>query len=72
MVFHHLGQLIGINLNPSKELEIPSEIQKLVDERTEARGRKDWGRADQIRQELLGRGYLVEDREGRSFVRSSR
>ena len=72
LVFHHLGGLIGINLNPPKDLEIPPEIQRLADERTDARLRKDWGRADQIRQELLSRGYLVEDREGRSFVRSSR
>jgi cysteinyl-tRNA synthetase len=40
---------------------LDSEIQKLIDVRQEARRRRDFGRADEIRNELLGRGIILED-----------
>ncbi|HEX6511095.1 MAG TPA: cysteine--tRNA ligase [Chloroflexota bacterium] len=38
------------------------DIQRLVDERTEARRRKDFAAADRIRQELVELGVTIEDR----------
>ncbi len=38
-----------------------SEIQALVDERTQARRARNFARADQIRQELLEKGVILED-----------
>jgi cysteinyl-tRNA synthetase len=38
-----------------------SEIEKLIDERTQARAAKDWPRADEIRRELDARGVQVTD-----------
>jgi cysteinyl-tRNA synthetase len=72
MVFHHLGGLLGLDLLPRKEAEIPSDILRLAEERTEARRNKEWGRADQIRQEIASRGFVVEDREGKSVVRPAK
>jgi cysteinyl-tRNA synthetase len=40
---------------------LDSEIQSLIDERQEARRRRDFGRADEIRDELAGRGIVLED-----------
>jgi len=40
---------------------LDSEIQNLLDERQEARRRRDFGRADEIRDELAGRGIILED-----------
>jgi cysteinyl-tRNA synthetase len=45
----------------SYEENIPEEIKTLVDEREEAREKKDFKRADDIRKEIEKRGYLVED-----------
>jgi cysteinyl-tRNA synthetase len=40
---------------------LDSEIQSLIDERQEARRRRDFARADEIRVELAGRGIILED-----------
>ncbi len=40
---------------------LDSEIQNLIDERQEARRRRDFARGDEIRDELAGRGIVLED-----------
>ena len=40
---------------------LDSEVQSLIDERQEARRRRDFGRADEIRDELSSRGIILED-----------
>jgi cysteinyl-tRNA synthetase len=40
---------------------LDSEIQSLIDERQEARRRRDFGRADEIRDALANRGIVLED-----------
>jgi cysteinyl-tRNA synthetase len=40
---------------------LDEEIQKLIDERQEARHRRDFVRADEIRDELTERGIILED-----------
>lgn len=40
---------------------LDSEIQNLIDERQEARRRRDFRRGDEIRDELAGRGIILED-----------
>ena len=39
----------------------PEEIQRLIDERTQARLQKDWARADAIRKQLIDLDILLED-----------
>ena len=40
---------------------LDSEVQSLIDERQEARRRRDFKRADEIRDELSSRGIILED-----------
>jgi cysteinyl-tRNA synthetase len=40
---------------------LDEEVQTLIDQRQEARHRRDFARADQIRDELLHRGLVLED-----------
>jgi cysteinyl-tRNA synthetase len=40
---------------------LDSEVQSLIDQRQEARRRRDFGRADEIRHELADRGIILED-----------
>ena len=51
-----------LNIFGKQEREmLDSEIQSLIDERQEARRRRDFGRADEIRDELSSRGITLED-----------
>ena len=60
-----LHNLLGLSLVPIKEkqAEITQEIQKLIDEREEARAQKDWARADAIRDQLQELGVEVQDKK---------
>ena len=51
-----------LNIFGTEEREmLDGEIQNLIDERQEARRRRDFGRGDEIRDELAGRGIILED-----------
>jgi cysteinyl-tRNA synthetase len=46
-----------------KKLEISEdEINRLIEERVKARKNKDWQKADTIRQQLLSKGIILEDK----------
>jgi cysteinyl-tRNA synthetase len=60
-VFKELGTVLGILEGEIEIAEIPKEVEKLVAEREEARIRKDWKRADTLREEIKKLGFLVED-----------
>jgi cysteinyl-tRNA synthetase len=38
-----------------------AQIEKMIEERAVARARRDWGKADEIRERLKGMGVVVED-----------
>ena len=51
-----------LNIFGEQQPEIlDSEIQALLNDRQEARRRRDFGRADEIRRELADRGIILED-----------
>ncbi len=63
-----LGGVLGI-LEKDKKEEIPEEIRKLVDERTQARKNKDFARSDEIRDILLEKGITLKDtRDGVQII----
>lgn len=45
---------------PSEE-ELPESVKKLAAQREEARSRKDWKKADEIRQQIKALGFILED-----------
>lgn len=55
-------QVLGLNLDKVKiEEEIPEEIQMLIEEREEARKRKDYKKADEIREKIRSLGFEIQD-----------
>jgi cysteinyl-tRNA synthetase len=56
-------EVLGLDLKnyEKKDDKLPEEIQKLVDERNEARKNKNWMESDKIRDILIEKGYNVKD-----------
>ncbi|MNV94740.1 Cysteine--tRNA ligase [compost metagenome] len=51
-----------LRLTPEHEEEVAGEeVERLIAERAEARKNKNWGRSDEIRDELNAMGILLED-----------
>ena len=53
--------LVEMQSKESAKDEITPHVERLLFERDQARESKDWGRADEIRAELLEMGVIVED-----------
>lgn len=56
-------QVLGLKLSeaPSSKLQVPLEIQKLVEERENLRKSGKWQEADTLRQKIEEKGFVVED-----------
>ncbi len=50
--------------------EIPAKVQVLVDQRQKARSAKNWTESDQLRDQIAGLGFTVEDTADGQKVRS--
>ena len=63
-------KVLGFNLNSYEkpEMSLPDEIQKLVEERNEARANKNWAESDRIRDILIEKGYTVRDSKDGTIV----
>ena len=65
-----LTDILGIIVKKEKEV-LDSDIEALIEERQEARKNKNFARADEIRDELLSMGIVLEDtREGVKWKRA--
>ncbi len=65
-----LSDICGLIVEKEEEM-LDSDIEKLIEERQAARKNKDFARADEIRDELLGKGIILEDtREGVKWKRA--
>lgn len=59
-----LSDILGIQVDKKEEL-LADDIEKMIEERQAARKAKDFKRSDEIRDELLEKGIILEDtREG--------
>lgn len=63
-------RVLGFDLDSYEKTEtsLPEEIQKLVDERNEARANKNWDESDRIRDILVEKGYTVKDSKEGTIV----
>jgi len=69
-VIEPLCDVLGIITERKTEI-LDSEIEDLIEQRTQARKNKDFALADKIRNDLLERGIVLEDtREGVKWKRS--
>ena len=48
-------------LEMAKEIDLPEEINNLIEKRKQARLEKNWALSDEIRDELKEKGYIVKD-----------
>jgi len=55
-----MNQVFGV-FGRSEKLSLDEEVERLIQERTQARARRDFERADAIRMELEDRGIALED-----------
>ncbi len=63
-ILHRLTDVLGLIIDRKEELP-DSEVERLIEERQAARREKNFARADEIRNELLAKGIVLEDtREG--------
>ena len=56
-----LDQVVGVLPLQTVQEEIPQDLQQLLAAREQARQKKDWKAADESRDVILARGYLIED-----------
>lgn len=54
-------KILGLDLE--REELIPKDIQKLAEDREEARKKNDWAESDKLRDEITKLGYTIEDTE---------
>lgn len=55
-----LCDVLGLLYN-KKDASLDAEVEKMIEERNQARKEKNWARADAIRDELKSRGIVIED-----------
>lgn len=56
-------EVLGLALDDvvARPIAVSPDAQKLLDDRAVARDKKDWGKSDALRDQLLAMGYRVED-----------
>ncbi len=59
-VIHELGQFFQI-IPPQRKVKLSSKIKKMIEEREVARKKKNWKKADAIRDKLKKIGIILED-----------
>ena len=59
-LIRELGGVLGILQNKKDEI-IDEEIEKLIEDRNNARKNKDFALADKIRDDLKAKGIILED-----------
>jgi len=64
-----IDKVFGLNLNKNEEIEISKEIKKLVKDREEARKKKNWQEADNLRNRINKLGYSVDDTDEGARIR---
>ena len=58
---YEFDRIFGLNLDKIKQEEVSLDIKKLIKEREKARKKKDFKKADEIRNKLQKIGIILED-----------
>ena len=72
-VFQKMDTVLGvIFFGKAAKVEVPAEVQALLDARAAARAAKNWAESDRLRDEIAAAGWLVKDsKDGQSVTRKS-
>jgi len=57
-----------LDLLKVEKIKIPEEVKKLVKEREDSRKKKDFKKADELRDKIKKKGFIVEDVDGKSKI----
>ncbi len=64
-----IDRVFGLKLTEEEKIEIPKEIKKLIKDREEARKKKNWQEADNIRNRIKKLGFSVDDTDKGTKIR---
>jgi len=56
-----MDEFLGLGLAKIKKLNIPASVQTLITERQSAREKKDYAKSDALREQILDKGFLIDD-----------
>ena len=56
-----MDEVFSLDLLKKEKIKIPNKIKKLAEERQKARNEKNWKLADELREKINQRGYVIED-----------
>lgn len=59
-LWNKMNKVFGLIITEEKT-EVTQDLQKLIDEREEARKNKNFSKADELRKKIEEKGYLIED-----------
>ena len=62
-------RVLGLGLDKIKKIKLSEEAQVLLEKREDARLKKHWKEADQIREKLKQLGYVIEDTPSGSIIK---
>ena len=68
-VFKRMDEVLGVIFfeNEKKAVEVPADVQSLLDARAAARQAKNWAESDRLRDAIAAAGWLVKDsKDGQS------
>ena len=72
-VFRRMDEVLGvIFFGKAGKVEVPAEIQALLDLRAKARAERNWAESDRLRDEIAAAGWAVKDsKDGQSVARKA-
>ena len=56
-----IDEVLGLKLLEKENIQIPLDIEKIAEERSEARRKKEWKKSDELREKLKSFGWGIQD-----------
>jgi cysteinyl-tRNA synthetase len=66
-----MDEILALNLLFKEHIKIPSNIQKLINEREDARKNKNFKLSDELREKINNLGYQIDDTNNGTIVRKN-
>jgi len=63
-IIKEMDKVFGLDLIKEKENKIPKELREIIKAREKAREKKDWNKADKLRDKINAAGFIIKDTLG--------